>query len=164
MMRLRRHDFLLVNYGGKLAARWAWSLICSVRIAMGRKATMLYVLWHRALRPAEEKAVVLIQEEAITQPIDYRDIVRPYTNPNQIPDLLEPLIREVVSRMQSHRLRKPTDEKILEQLDLGDSAAEKSKDWRAKVVLCQNRSIHTSKTRARTARCWKREQENSHFL
>jgi hypothetical protein len=73
---------------------------------------------------AQKKAVLMVQEENVEQPIDYRDIVRPYTHPDQIPGLLETLIREVVSRMQSSKPATERPVNLLANLDLGDPAAE----------------------------------------
>jgi hypothetical protein len=74
---------------------------------------------------ASGKAVLLVQEGAARQPIDYRDVVVPYTKPDQLPRLLEPFIRQVISRLQdtsSHTASMPV--RFLERLDLGDVAAE----------------------------------------
>jgi hypothetical protein len=74
---------------------------------------------------ASGKAVRLIQEGNILQPIDYRDIVVSYTDPNRIERLLEPTLLSVIQRLQTTRLRNirsPT--KLLQKLDIGDVAAE----------------------------------------
>ncbi|MBZ5589707.1 MAG: hypothetical protein LAO05_14210 [Acidobacteriia bacterium] len=74
---------------------------------------------------AEQKVVVMLQEEAIDQPLDYRDVVQSYAIPDHIPALLERSIRLVVQQLQ-----KPVEssvvlpEGVLEKLDLGDPAAE----------------------------------------
>lgn len=77
------------------------------------------------LAMASAKIVLLLQEGHVRQPIDYRQIVSTYTNPNQIPTFLERLIRQVVSGLQDVAIRpiRPP-EKLLERLDLGDVAAE----------------------------------------
>ena len=74
---------------------------------------------------ATGKSVLLVQEGLVPQPIDYRDVVRPYVTPEQVPRLVEPIIRGVVTKLQDARLRtvKPP-EHLLERLDLGDVAAE----------------------------------------
>ncbi len=74
---------------------------------------------------AEQKIVVMLQEEQVVQPIDYRDIVQAYVNTEQIPTILERPIVSIVKRLQggtepAHQL--PT--RTLEKLDLGDVAAE----------------------------------------
>ncbi len=73
---------------------------------------------------AQQKAVLMLQEEDCHQPIDYRDVVRAYSHPDQIPGLLETLIREIVSKMQVRTRRVRGRDRLLEKLDLGDTAAE----------------------------------------
>jgi hypothetical protein len=74
---------------------------------------------------AEQKVVVMLQEEAVPQPIDYRDVVQSYSSPNQIPQLLQKPILDVVQNMQSTHARPiVVPESALERLDLGDPAAE----------------------------------------
>jgi hypothetical protein len=74
---------------------------------------------------AEQKVVVMLQEEVVPQPIDYRDVVQSYTSPGQIPTLLEKPILAVVQNMQSDRARIVSmPETPLERVDLGDPAAE----------------------------------------
>lgn len=71
------------------------------------------------------KSVVLIQEGKASQPIDYRQIVRSYTEPSQIPSLVEPVIRQAIGLLQQAAV--PTAKlpaRFLERLDLGDVAAE----------------------------------------
>jgi hypothetical protein len=74
---------------------------------------------------AEQKVVIMLQEENIPQPLDYRDVVQAYSVPEQIPQILERPIRLVVQQLQrrSGAQVKPP-EKILEKVDLGDPAAE----------------------------------------
>ena len=76
------------------------------------------------LAMAQKKAMLMVQEENVVQPIDYRDIVRPYTHPDQIPGLLETLIHEIVSRMQTSKPAATRPRNLLAELDLGDPAAE----------------------------------------
>jgi hypothetical protein len=74
---------------------------------------------------ASGKAVLLIQEGDVQQPIDYRDVVVPYRSPEQVPRLMEPYLRRVITRLQDRTqptLRRP--ERFLEKLDIGDVAAE----------------------------------------
>ena len=74
---------------------------------------------------AEGKVVLLLQEEATEQPVDYRDVVQTYDTPDQIRKLLAEPINQIIRNMQTstaHRsLRVP---RTLERLDLGDVAAE----------------------------------------
>ncbi len=74
---------------------------------------------------AEQKAVLMLQEEQAEQPIDYRDIVQPWDDPRQIPTLMSPLISQVIERMQDPGST-PAAQTVglLDQLDLGDVAAE----------------------------------------
>lgn len=74
---------------------------------------------------ASGKQVLLLQEGDVPQPIDYRDVVRPYKNAGFVEALLEPLIRRVVDQLQdtsSRSIRPPS--RLLERLDIGDVAAE----------------------------------------
>jgi hypothetical protein len=74
---------------------------------------------------AQQKVVIMLQEEATTQPIDYRDVVVSYDTPSQIPRLLERPFRRVVENMQSVRgPDKKARKALLQELDLGDIAAE----------------------------------------
>lgn len=74
---------------------------------------------------ATRKAVFLLQEDVVQQPIDYRDMVASYTSPDQVPRLVEPFIREVIDLLQESALGTPkAPERFLERLDLGDVAAE----------------------------------------
>jgi hypothetical protein len=71
------------------------------------------------------KHVLMLQETEVTQPIDYRDVVRCYTSPAAIPDLLIPFIKSIVEMLQEIRFV-PTSLALtpLERVDLGDLAAE----------------------------------------
>ena len=74
---------------------------------------------------ATGKALLLLQEDFVEQPIDYRDLVVPYSSPDQVPTLVEPFIREVIDLLQATVLEAPAaPEGFLERLDLGDVAAE----------------------------------------
>ncbi len=74
---------------------------------------------------ATGKAVFLIQEDVVQQPIDYRDMVASYKSPEEVPRLVEPFIREVIELLQESTLGLPKPpERFLEKLDLGDVAAE----------------------------------------
>ena len=74
---------------------------------------------------ASEKIVLMLQEGNISQPIDYRDVVKNYTKPDQINKLLDPTIIQVYRKLQDKRIRdiKPP-EGLLEKIDIGDVAAE----------------------------------------
>ena len=74
---------------------------------------------------ASGKAVLLLQEGQVHQPIDYRDVVTAYTNPQQVPQFLEPFIKGVITRLQDSGPRAARiPEGFLERLNLGDLAAE----------------------------------------
>jgi len=78
------------------------------------------------LAMAQGRVVLMLQEEVIRQPIDYRDIVQSYKTPDQIPGLLESTIRRVVDHLQRAAPARaaPDRESLLQRLDLGDIAAE----------------------------------------
>ncbi len=77
------------------------------------------------LAMAGDKAVLMLQEGDTRQPIDYRDVVRSYTDPAAVPDLLAPIIREVVIKFQDTSPPAPKlPPNLLETVDLGDVAAE----------------------------------------
>ncbi len=74
---------------------------------------------------AEQKVVVMLQEEAVAQPIDYRDVVQPWEDPSRIPQLLERPITEVIESLQEAAAdTAPAPSGILDRVDLGDPAAE----------------------------------------
>jgi len=74
---------------------------------------------------AQQKIVVMLQEGESTQPIDYRDVVKPYRNPNNIPRLLEPSLRRIVEALQStSTVFESRPGGFLQEVDLGDVAAE----------------------------------------
>ncbi|GAA4953399.1 P-loop ATPase, Sll1717 family [Actinoplanes utahensis] len=71
------------------------------------------------------KAVAMVQEGVEVQPIDYRDIVLPWTNPNNLPALLHDVFARVFERLQEGTDRQQkTSQGLLQKLDLGDVAAE----------------------------------------
>lgn len=74
---------------------------------------------------AAGKNVLMLQETAVEQPIDYRDVVRSYQHSKRVPELVIPFIREVVETLQESRFV-PTvfPLRLLEKLDIGDLAAE----------------------------------------
>ena len=78
---------------------------------------------------AAGKRLLMLQETDsrldYRQPIDYRDVMRVYSNPKAIPDLLIPLVKSVVEELQESKFV-PTALPLtpLEKIDLGDLAAE----------------------------------------
>jgi hypothetical protein len=77
------------------------------------------------LAMASQKHVAMLQQGNVAQPIDYRDVVLHYGRPGQIPDLLIPVLGEVIEEIQTSRFV-PTALKLnpLQKIDLGDLAAE----------------------------------------
>ena len=66
------------------------------------------------LAMATGKAVLLLQEGDLVQPIDYRDIVVPYRSFDQIPRSLDGFLRRVIARLQDRApATRPTPAKIL---------------------------------------------------
>lgn len=77
------------------------------------------------LAMATGKAVLMLQEGYVPQPIDYRDVVVSYRSPAQVNNLLEPTILRVIGWLQNRRLRDvKAAEGLLQKLDIGDVAAE----------------------------------------
>ena len=71
------------------------------------------------------KVVVLFQEGRVQQPIDYRDLVFPYTDPQQLDSALQPPINRILERLfDSGDIASRPPRRLLEKLDLGDTAAE----------------------------------------
>lgn len=77
------------------------------------------------LAMATQKHVLMLQQGLVKQPIDYRDVILAYTKASQIPELLTPLLGQVIEEIQTTRFV-PTALKLtpLEKIDLGDLAAE----------------------------------------
>lgn len=74
---------------------------------------------------AEQKPVLMLQEEIVQQPIDYRDLVQPYETADQIEALLQESLNRVVERLQEDPAGRFTDRgSRLDDLDLGNTAAE----------------------------------------
>jgi hypothetical protein len=74
---------------------------------------------------AEQKAVLLLQEEGDEQPIDYRDLVQTYERPDQVQKILELPIAAVFERLQDLNSGYETPPPgLLDRIDLGDGAAE----------------------------------------
>ena len=74
---------------------------------------------------ARGRVVLLLQEGYLSQPIDYRDIVRSYKHPDQVSGFVDQFAYAVIEKLQDARIRtvKPPAN-LLETLDLGDVAAE----------------------------------------
>ena len=77
------------------------------------------------LYPSEPELIAVTIRLDYRQPIDYRDVMRVYSNPKAIPDLLIPLVKSVVEELQESKFV-PTALPLtpLEKIDLGDLAAE----------------------------------------
>jgi hypothetical protein len=73
---------------------------------------------------AQQKAVAMVQEGTAAQPIDYRDVVQNYTNPNNIAGLLQPTFNRTVEALQEASQRSSKGSNLLQTIDLGDVAAE----------------------------------------
>jgi hypothetical protein len=77
------------------------------------------------LAMAQQKIVLMLQEERVQQPIDYRDVVVSYESPRHIVGLIEEPIHRIYEAIQTRRLPgRPRPSNILQRLDLGDTAAE----------------------------------------
>jgi hypothetical protein len=50
---------------------------------------------------AAQKRVLMIQQGLSSNPIDYRDVIATYTRPSQIPDLVIPLLSQVLEEIQT---------------------------------------------------------------
>ena len=74
---------------------------------------------------ASGRGVLLLQEGHVPQPLDYRQMVKSYQRPGDIPQKLEPLFRQTLKQFQeSWASPRPVPDGLLERLDLGDVAAE----------------------------------------
>jgi hypothetical protein len=77
------------------------------------------------LAMAQGKVVALLQEGEATQPIDYRDVVKWYSRPEQIQRLLERPLQQIFDKRVERSIRPiGSPQGLLQQLDLGDVAAE----------------------------------------
>ncbi len=77
------------------------------------------------LAMAQSKRVLILQEGEAKHPIDFRDVVKTYTNPSQVNDFVIPLIKEVVEELQESRfVATALPLNLIEKVDLGDLAAE----------------------------------------
>lgn len=91
------------------------------------------------LAMATGKSLLMMQEDLVQQPLDYRDIVASYTQPSQVSDIVREYVRDVIALLQDPYARTgavPT--RFLERLELGDIAAE-------------NESIHLDQFYVRTS-------------
>jgi hypothetical protein len=74
---------------------------------------------------AAGKHVLMFQEGTLIQPIDYRDVIIPYSDANLIPYFAETILRETADTIQSiDETHIPLPTGLLERIDLGDAAAE----------------------------------------
>ena len=74
---------------------------------------------------ATGKSTLMLQESEVSQPIDYRDVVKYYTQPSSIPDLLVPFVKSIVEKFQETRFIATSLPLLqLEKVDLGDLSAE----------------------------------------
>lgn len=74
---------------------------------------------------AAQKSVAMIQQGFSLHAIDYRDVIFAYETPSQIPDLITPLLGQILDEIQTTRFVPTTlPLRPLEKLDLGDLAAE----------------------------------------
>lgn len=74
---------------------------------------------------ATGKVTLMLQETEIKHPIDYRDVIKIYSNASDIQELLIPFITSIVEQLQETRfIPNIINLKQLEKIDLGDLAAE----------------------------------------
>jgi hypothetical protein len=74
---------------------------------------------------AAGRHVLMLQETQVQQPIDYRDVIKSYSDAAKVSDLLVPLIKAVVETLQESRFVPiALALKPLEKVDLVDLAAE----------------------------------------
>lgn len=77
------------------------------------------------LAMASQKRTLMLQEDRVAQPIDYRDVILSYDDPARVPGLVIPYIKRLVDALQPSRFV-PTVLPLtaLEKIDFGDVAAE----------------------------------------
>jgi len=74
---------------------------------------------------ASQKRVLLIQEDKVDHPIDYRDLIREYDNVSHINVIMDEFFRELVDTLQAPVQNvEAVQRSVLEDIDLGDIAAE----------------------------------------
>ena len=77
------------------------------------------------LAMAQGKRVLMLQEGEAKHPIDFRDVIKSYTNTSQVHDFVIPLIKGVVEELQeSQFVATALPLNLIEKVDLGDLAAE----------------------------------------
>ena len=77
------------------------------------------------LAMAQGKHVLMLQEGETRHPIDFRDVMKSYTNSSQVSDFVIPLIKGVVEELQESRfVATALPLNLIEKIDLGDLAAE----------------------------------------
>lgn len=74
---------------------------------------------------ASQKHTLMLQEDHVAQPLDYRDVILSYDDPAKVPGLVIPYIKRLVDALQPTRFV-PTVLPLtaLETIDFGDVAAE----------------------------------------
>jgi hypothetical protein len=94
------------NRTGALVHNSRCAFLCGMAMAIGKSALML-------------------QESDVSQPIDYRDVVKNYNKPSDIPDLIVPVIKSIFEELQQTKfVPSSLPLRPLEKIDLGDLAAE----------------------------------------
>lgn len=74
---------------------------------------------------AAGKHVLMFQEGILPQPIDYRDIIIPYTDVSVLQYYMKTIFQETTETLQSlEEIHIPLSTGLLERIDLGDAAAE----------------------------------------
>lgn len=77
------------------------------------------------LAMAKGKHVLMLKEGNNTQPIDYRDVLIPYSDHNAIPFILNKYVRQVSESLYNlSEFTGPSPTGLLEKIDLGNIAAE----------------------------------------
>jgi hypothetical protein len=138
MSVVKKSNLRFRSYDPKEVARI--SLHESYRQAVSSRAVILHLLGsetvgadiHNArcafiagIAMAAQKRVVMVQQGFLLHPIDYRDVILAYEKPSQIPDLITPLLGQILDEIQTTRFVPTTLQlRPLEKVDLGDLAAE----------------------------------------
>ena len=90
---------------------------------------------------AQGKRVLMLQEGETKHPIDFRDVIKSYSNTSQVNDFVIPLIKGVVEELQeSQFVATALPLNLIDKVDLGDLAAENEIKG-AELVFRANRSI-----------------------
>ena len=98
---------------------------------------------------AQQKAVTMVQEGTIVQPVDYRDIVQTYTNPNNISGLLQPTLRRTLESLQEVSTGSGKQANLLQTIDLGDVAAENEISGLREYFVVTGQAIQAKQGHAR---------------